>query len=131
MRNRLWGLTVVWNVVLDHDGYINVISDERGAKFEPCFPVTREEAIIMQSSPSLESLKGNREMILVIDDLKSQREISCRMQKAVIVSGFAETEMVKETRKMGAGRYLKKPFILEDLGLAVKEELAKQPNEDW
>jgi hypothetical protein len=30
---------------------------------------------------------------------------------------------VKETLKLGAGRYLKKPLILEELGLALKEEL--------
>ncbi len=46
-------------------------------------------------------------------------------QKALIVSGFSETEMVKETQKMGAGRYLKKPLLLEKLAPAVKEELAK------
>jgi DNA-binding NtrC family response regulator len=46
-------------------------------------------------------------------------------QKAVIVSGFAETDQVRETLKMGAGRFIKKPLILEELGLAVKEELAK------
>jgi two-component system, cell cycle sensor histidine kinase and response regulator CckA len=50
-------------------------------------------------------------------------------QKALIVSGFAETEIVKETQKMGAGQYLKKPFILEELALAVKEELTRQPRD--
>jgi two-component system, cell cycle sensor histidine kinase and response regulator CckA len=46
-------------------------------------------------------------------------------QKAALVSGFAETDQVRETLKMGAGRFIKKPLILEELGLAVKEELAK------
>jgi two-component system, cell cycle sensor histidine kinase and response regulator CckA len=46
-------------------------------------------------------------------------------QKAVIVSGFAETVQVEEAQKMGAGPYLKKPVTLERLGLAVKEELEK------
>ena len=44
-------------------------------------------------------------------------------QKAIIVSGFAETDEVKETQKLGAGQYLKKPLTLEKIGLAVKEEL--------
>lgn len=44
-------------------------------------------------------------------------------QKAIIVSGFAETEQDRETLKSGAGRYLKKPLILEELGAALKEEL--------
>ena len=46
-------------------------------------------------------------------------------QKAIIVSGFAETDEVKEALKLGAGRYVKKPISLERLGLAVKEELGK------
>ena len=46
-------------------------------------------------------------------------------QKAIIVSGFAETDEVKETIKLGAGQYIKKPFTLEKIGMAVKEELKK------
>jgi len=46
-------------------------------------------------------------------------------QKAIIVSGFAETDEVKEAQKLGAGQYVKKPISLEIIGLAVKDELAK------
>lgn len=46
-------------------------------------------------------------------------------QKAIIVSGFAETDDVKKAQKLGAGQYIKKPITLKRLGLAVKEELAK------
>ena len=46
-------------------------------------------------------------------------------QRAIIASGFAETDEVKEAQKLGAGRYLRKPLTLEILGLAVKEELKK------
>jgi len=46
-------------------------------------------------------------------------------QKAIIVSGFAETDEVKEAQKLGAGQYIKKPVTLEKIGLAVKEELGK------
>jgi DNA-binding NarL/FixJ family response regulator len=46
-------------------------------------------------------------------------------QKAVIVSGFAKTEEVREAQRLGAGRYIKKPFTLEKIGLALKDELAR------
>ena len=46
-------------------------------------------------------------------------------QKAIIISGFAETDEVKEAQKLGVGKYIKKPFTLEKIGLAVKEELEK------
>ncbi len=46
-------------------------------------------------------------------------------QKAVILSGFSETERVKEAQKLGAGQYIKKPYTIKDIGFAVKQELAR------
>ena len=46
-------------------------------------------------------------------------------QKAIIASGFAETEDVKAAQRLGAGRYVKKPYTIETIGIAVKEELEK------
>jgi DNA-binding NtrC family response regulator len=46
-------------------------------------------------------------------------------QKAIIASGFSETDQVKEAQRLGAGKYIKKPYTLEKIGLAVKEELEK------
>jgi DNA-binding NarL/FixJ family response regulator len=44
-------------------------------------------------------------------------------QKALIVSGFSETESVKETQRLGAAGFIKKPYILENIGLAIKAAL--------
>ncbi len=44
-------------------------------------------------------------------------------QKAVIASGFSETDRVKEAQALGAGQYIKKPFVIYTLGVAVKTEL--------
>jgi DNA-binding NarL/FixJ family response regulator len=46
-------------------------------------------------------------------------------QKAIIISGFTETNDVKKAQKLGASKYIKKPVTLEKIGLAVKEELEK------
>ena len=46
-------------------------------------------------------------------------------QKALIASGFSETDRVKELQSLGAGAYIRKPFLLEKIGIAVKEELEK------
>ncbi|HQL00185.1 MAG TPA: response regulator [Smithellaceae bacterium] len=172
------GLTVVWNAVSDHEGYIDVISSDKGATFELYFPSTREAAICPTAAPVLADLAGKGQTILVVDDVASQREITCSMlealgyqaasvesgeaalayltdhrvdlvildmimdpgidgretyerilrirpgQRAVIVSGFAETQQVQETLRLGACRFLKKPLILEDLGLALKNVLS-------
>ncbi len=44
-------------------------------------------------------------------------------QKAVIASGYAESAQVHEAQRLGAGRYIKKPYTLEKIGLAVRSEL--------
>jgi CheY-like chemotaxis protein len=173
------GLTVVWNIVQDHSGYIDVVSDESGTQFDLYFPITREKILDKKASIMLEQIKGEGEKILVIDDIESQREISCKMldilgyhcvsvasgeeaiaylkknrvdlilldmimdpgiggretyeqivkiypkQKAVIASGFSETEDVVAIQKLGAGQYIKKPFTLLGLGTVIKKELMK------
>ncbi|MEA3357957.1 MAG: PAS domain S-box protein, partial [Thermodesulfobacteriota bacterium] len=50
-------------------------------------------------------------------------------QKAIIVSGFSETDRVKESRRLGAGAYIKKPYLLEKIGKAVREELKDNTKE--
>ena len=44
-------------------------------------------------------------------------------QKCIIISGYSATERVSEMQKLGAGRYLRKPYTRETLGKAVREEL--------
>jgi PAS domain S-box-containing protein len=44
-------------------------------------------------------------------------------QRAIIVSGFAETDRVAMTQALGAGEFVKKPYIKERIGLAVRKEL--------
>jgi DNA-binding NarL/FixJ family response regulator len=48
-------------------------------------------------------------------------------QKAIITSGFSETGKVKEAQRLGAGEYIKKPYSIEEIGLAVKYELNGHP----
>ncbi|MFH1626258.1 MAG: ATP-binding protein, partial [Pseudomonadota bacterium] len=173
------GLTVVWNTVQDHNGYINVRSSENGTVFDLYFPITREEAAALKQEVPIEDYLGHGEMILVVDDEQRQREIACGFlirlgykaqavssgeeaieyvkehpvdlivldmimpkgingretyeetikirpgQKAIIASGFSETGDVKIAQSLGAGKYIKKPYTLEKIGIAVKEELKK------
>ena len=171
------GMAVVWGTVKDHNGYIDVQSTEgKGSIFTLYFPVTRKEMEDITSVP-FESLTGNNESILVVDDVEDQRKIASSMlsklgyevttvpsgeqavehmkahsadllildmimdpgidgletykrileyhpdQKAIIASGFAETERVKEVQRLGVGKYIKKPYTLPNIGIAVKEEL--------
>ena len=62
-----------------------------------------------------------------IDGLATYREILALHphQRAIIASGFSETDRVKEAQQLGAGTYIKKPYTLEKIGMAVKEELER------
>jgi PAS domain S-box-containing protein len=47
-------------------------------------------------------------------------------QKAIIVSGFSETDRVKTAINLGVGSYIRKPYALVDLAKAVRTELDKK-----
>ncbi len=174
------GMAVVWGTVKDHKGYIHVDSDEgKGTTIKLYFPVTRKPVKKDDAPISFESHKGDGQTILVVDDVKEQREIASKIltqlgysvetvssgeaaceyleskaadlivldmimkpgidgletykriiskypqQKAIIASGFSETKRVRETQRLGAGRYVKKPYTIEKIGMAVKNELNK------
>ncbi|MHC1728272.1 MAG: ATP-binding protein [Syntrophobacteraceae bacterium] len=175
------GLAVVWGTVKDHLGYINVESEQgKGTTFILYFPVVRDEISPEQVSISLAEYMGNGQSILVVDDVKEQRQLAGTMlkklnytvvtvasgeeavehlkqnavdlvvldmimepgmdgldayaeilkihprQKAIIVSGFSETERVTKTQELGAGACVKKPYVLEKLGLAIRKEFDRQ-----
>jgi len=172
------GLAVVWGTVKDHNGYIDVQSEEgKGTTFTLYFPVTREALALDLSPISLSNYMGKGETILVVDDLREQRELAVAMlnrlnyrvtsassgeaaietvkirqpdllvldmimdpgidgletyrrilesypgQKAIIVSGFSETERVRQALDLGAGAFVKKPYALEKIGQVVRREL--------
>jgi len=54
-------------------------------------------------------------------------------QKAIIASGFSETDRVKEAMKIGVGKYIRKPYTMQIIGKAIREVLSsdsviKQPD---
>ena len=172
------GLAVVWGTVKDHHGYINVQSEEgKGSTFTLYYPVTREEITAKHEAVSLSEYIGKGESILIVDDVKEQRDMAtemlkklnydvssvasgeeavaylkehqcdlmvldmimdpgmdgldtyksvleiCPKQKAIIVSGFSESIRVHAAQALGAGVYVRKPYVIEKLGLAVRREL--------
>ncbi len=47
-------------------------------------------------------------------------------QRAVIASGFSESDDVKAVLAIGAGEFIKKPYSLHQLGRVVKAELNRE-----
>ncbi len=174
------GLAVVWGTVKDHNGYVDVQSEDgKGSTFTLYFPVTREKmAGDLQKMPVARCM-GQGESILIVDDIAAQREMAAMMlasldyqihtassgeeavaylethtidlmvldmimdpgmdgletykrvleinpkQKAIIVSGFSETDRVREAQDLGAGPYVKKPYVLEKIARAIRDELSR------
>ena len=60
-----------------------------------------------------------------IDGLETYREILKIHpgQKSIIASGYSESVRVKEALELGAGTYVKKPYLLEKIGRAIRAEL--------
>jgi signal transduction histidine kinase/ActR/RegA family two-component response regulator len=90
-------------------------------------------ASVSSGEEAVDYLKDNPADLLVldmimdpgIDGLETYKRIFdfCPNQKAIIASGFSATDRVKKVQKIGAGAYIKKPYTLEKLGIAVKTEL--------
>lgn len=51
-------------------------------------------------------------------------------QKAIIVSGFSATSNVQELQKLGAGSYVRKPYTLESIARAIRNELDAMAERD-
>ncbi|MCB2145931.1 MAG: response regulator [Deltaproteobacteria bacterium] len=172
------GMAVVWGTVKDHHGYIDVQSaPAQGTTVTIFLPATKELRMQASAPETVENLMGDGERILVVDDVKEQREIATGMltrlgydvasvssgeaavdylreqpvdllvldmimdpgidgletyrriiqihpgQRAVITSGFSESDRVQEARKLGAGDYVKKPYRLETIARAVRDVL--------
>jgi PAS domain S-box-containing protein len=86
-----------------------------------------EEAVDYMKSSSADLLVLDMIMAPGIDGLETYRRILELNpgQKAIIASGFSETDRVKEAQRLGAGQYVRKPYTLEKMGLTVKAELEK------
>ena len=47
-------------------------------------------------------------------------------QRAIITSGYSESERVSALQALGAGAYVQKPYTLGKIGIAVRRELDRQ-----
>jgi PAS domain S-box-containing protein len=86
-----------------------------------------EEAIEYMKDNSVNLLVLDMIMDPGIDGLDTYKKILklYPKQKAIIASGFSETDRVKKAIKLGAGAYVKKPYVMEKIGIVVKKELEK------
>ena len=171
------GLSVVWNAINNHKGFIELISNKNKTSFDMYFNATSDKTYQNKEEALIENYMGKGESILVVDDQKNQREIALQLltklgyrvtvaesgekavqylennsvdlilldmimepgingletfkkikkihpdQKAIIASGYSENKHVKEAQALGAGQYIKKPYTLAGIGLAIRNKI--------
>jgi DNA-binding NtrC family response regulator len=84
-----------------------------------------EAAIAFLKNESVDILVLDMIMDPGIDGMETYSKIIERHpdQKAIIASGYAENKRVKKTQDLGAGDYIRKPYTLEKIGMAIRKEL--------
>lgn len=90
---------------------------------------------VSSGESAIEYMKGHSADLILLDMIMEQGidglETYERIlelhpgQKVIIASGYSETDRVKQAQTLGAGRYIKKPYLIEDLAMAVMQELRK------
>jgi PAS domain S-box-containing protein len=86
-----------------------------------------EEAVDYMKNHSIDLLVLDMIMEPGIDGLDTYKTILelHPNQKAIIASGYSETDRVKEAQRLGATSYVRKPYLLERIGQVVRDELNK------
>ena len=114
---------------------VDDVNEQRGITYEILRELGYSVTLVSSGEEAVDYLKNNSADLLMldmimdpgIDGLETYKRVLefHPAQKALIVSGFSETDRVKEAQRLGAGTYVKKPFLLEKIGIAIKEELEK------
>lgn len=98
------GLAIVWNTMEDHNGYIDVESELGvGTTFKLYFPITKMENSKTGAYVSINSLKGNGETILIVDDEEIQRNVAKELlselnyNPTTVESGEEALNIIKKT----------------------------------
>ena len=115
---------------------VDDVEDQRNVATDLFMQLGYQVNAVSSGEAAVEYMKSNNVDILAIDmimepgidGLETYQQILAinPHQKAIIISGFSETDRSKEAQKLGAGAYVKKPYLKEKIGLAVRNELARE-----
>ena len=112
---------------------VDDVQDQRDLASEMLTNLNYKVSIVDSGEAAIAYIKEHQVDLLVLDMImdpgmdgldtyRGVLEIQPK-QKAIIVSGFSESDRVHAAHALGAGAYVKKPYVIEKLGLAVRKEL--------
>lgn len=114
---------------------VDDIEEQRNIALQILEKLHYNATAISSGEDAIEYLKKNEADLVVLDMIMDpgidgfetyKRILEFRPdQKAIITSGFSETLRVRKTQKLGAGEYVQKPYSMESLGIALRNELKK------
>ena len=115
---------------------VDDVEDQRNVATDLFMQLGYQVNAVSSGEAAVEYLKSNKVDILAIDmimepgidGLETYQKILAinPHQKSIIISGFSETDRSKKAQKLGAGAYVKKPYLKEKIGLAIRNELARK-----
>lgn len=109
---------------------VDDILEQRELAYDILTRIGYSAAFVESGEKAIEYLKQNKVDLLLLDmimdpgldGLDTYKKILSEnpKQKAIIVSGFSETERVTEAIKLGVAKYIRKPYSVETLSKSVK-----------
>ncbi|MFH0994851.1 MAG: CHASE2 domain-containing protein [Pseudomonadota bacterium] len=112
---------------------IDDVSEQRDIAVKMLSKLGYQVASVPSGEAAVEILQKHSVDLLVLDmimpegmdGLETYRRIISTHpgQKAIIASGYSESDRVRTLQKLGAGAYVQKPYTLEKIGVAVRAEL--------
>lgn len=113
---------------------VDDIQEQRQIASDMLLQLGYQVTVVSSGEDAIDYLQENRVDVVVLDMImdpgmdgldtfKKILEIH-PTQKAVIASGFSETDRIKDAIRLGAGPYIKKPYTWIKFGQAIKTALA-------
>jgi len=95
-----------------------------------------EVSVVESGEKAIKFLRNNPQDLLILDmimpsgmdgaDTYTKVVEIYPQQKAIVVSGYSETESVQKVQSLGAGAFIKKPVTLHKIAGAVRKELDRE-----
>ena len=122
------GLSIAYGIIKQHNGYIQVYSEEgKGSTFKIFLPLVQEGAAKGQEPEAVASIKGGTETILVAEDDAALRKLA-----RIVLESFGYTVITAEDGEDAISKYLenREKIQLVILDMLMPKKSGKEASEE-